>query len=111
MRESWRQTHHPDYEVSNLGRVRSYAQRSGRGRCLAPHLLCAHPDTRGYLSLRVAGRMYRVHTLVTAAFLGPRPSGQEVLHGDDNRVNARLTNLRYGTRSENLRECYQRGRR
>ncbi len=110
--EEWRVTVHPDYEVSNLGRVRSYAHRGGRGRAVSPHLLALHPDTRGYLSVHITARYnYRVHTLVALAFIGPCPPGHEVLHADDNRINAAFENLSYGTRSQNLKDCYARGRR
>lgn len=109
--EIWRPTHHQDYEVSNLGRVRSYANRSGRGRRLLPKILKSNPDTRGYLSLRIAGRTRRVHTLVAAAFIGLCPKGQEVMHGDDDRANSQADNLSYGTRRQNLLDCYARGRR
>lgn len=111
MIEQWRTTHHENYEVSSLGRVRSFANRSGRGRRLVPLVLRANPDTRGYISLRVAGRTCRVHTLVAAAFIGPCPPKHEVMHRDDDRQNAAATNLQYGTRSDNLRDCYRKGRR
>lgn len=42
-----------------------------------------------------------VHRLVGAAFLGPLSEGMETRHLDGNRLNSRLDNLRYGTRSEN----------
>ena len=91
--------------------MRSYAHRSGRGRYVVPHFLALHPDTRGYLSVNVAGRNFRVHTLIAAAFIGPCPPKHEVLHEDDDRANASAGNLRYGTRRQNLLDCYRRGRR
>lgn len=57
------------------------------------------------------GNSRQVHQLVIEAFIGPRPAGCEVLHlnhcPDDNR----LENLRYGTRSENMKMDYEVGAR
>lgn len=53
---------------------------------------------------------HAVHRLVAAAFLGPCPAGQEVMHKDDNPGNARLDNLSYGTHLENVRDAVAKGR-
>ena len=44
----------------------------------------------------------KVHRLVCEAFHGPCPPGMEVLHLDENGLNNRPENLRWGTRKENL---------
>jgi hypothetical protein len=49
------------------------------------------------------------HILVLTAFVGPPPAGMECLHGDGNRANNRLTNLRWGTHLENVRDQVQQG--
>lgn len=49
----------------------------------------------------VEGTECRTHVVVLEAFVGPRPSGHEALHLDANRANASLSNLKWGTRSEN----------
>lgn len=46
--------------------------------------------------------MYYVHRLVMAAFVGECPKGMEVLHGDNDRANNNLKNLKYGTRKDNM---------
>lgn len=109
MTEEWRFIH-PDYEVSNLGRVRSYAKRSGRSWYATPHLVALFPNWQGYPQVKMAGRTYRVHTLVAKAFIGPCPPGHEVLHADDNPANACLDNLSYGTPKQNIEDCIRRGR-
>jgi hypothetical protein len=44
------------------------------------------------------GRTVRsVHGLVAESFIGPRPAGKQVCHGDGNRANNVLGNLRYDT--------------
>lgn len=102
-----------DYEVSDLGRVRSYRAHGGKRRKEVPHLLTVKPNLHGYLmvGLQVAKkqRHVNVHTLVAAAFIGPRPDGYEVAHFDGDRSNGRLENLRYATRLENAADKTRHG--
>ena len=51
-----------------------------------------------------------VHELVALAFHGARPPGQEVMHLDDNPLNNRPDNLRYGTPQENTDQIWTTGR-
>lgn len=60
--------------------------------------------------VRIAGQCLFVHRLVTAAFMGPRPHKHDVCHKDDVRHNNRVSNLWYGTRTQNLVDCIQKGR-
>jgi hypothetical protein len=57
-----------------------------------------------------AGRIERcyVHDLVLLAFVGPKPEGLEVCHGNDVKADNRLQNLRYDTRSANAQEYWDR---
>lgn len=103
-----------DYEVSDLGRVRSYRAHGGKRRLSEPHLLSTRLSPNGYLrvGLQVASgkqEVVTVHSLVAAAFLGPRPEGQQVAHGDGDRANARLSNLRYATPVENANDKHVHG--
>lgn len=97
----------PDYEVSNLGRVRSL--KFGKVRILRP---CV--NTLGYhnYALRYDGRLIHTtaHVLVAEAFIGPRPAGMVVRHWDDIRSNNALTNLLYGTHADNARDAVRNGR-
>jgi hypothetical protein len=52
-----------------------------------------------------------VGTLVAEAFLGPRPKGLLVLHGDGNAKNNCVDNLRYGTQRDNMRDSVLHGTR
>lgn len=109
------------YDVSNLGRVRSWA-RLGRGtlqsRLPEPRPMRSSLTTSrstAYYEVRVRldsnGKMRTklVHALVALAFLGPRPMGHEVCHGDGNGLNNALTNLRYGTRLDNAADAVAHG--
>lgn len=98
-REEWRRIAvAPDYEVSNLGRVKSF--KGAEPRILRPgtnplgyHNYTLYVDCRPLFTT--------AHTLVMAAFIGPRPSGLDIRHIDGNPGNNAVTNLKYGTRSEN----------
>lgn len=84
---------HPQlpYMVSNLGSVWS----ESTGRVLKPY------GHNGYQALRIAGRHYRVHTLVLEAFISSRPLGMDGCHWDGNSRNNRLDNLRWDTKAAN----------
>ena len=88
--------------VSSLGRVRSHL-RYPDGRIRVATLR----GKRLGVNIPVAGRLAtrKVHTLVADAFLGQRPSGEEVNHKDCNRVNNRASNLEWVTPNAN-REHY-----
>lgn len=114
------------YAVSNMGRVKSldrvqftrdYRTTSGvykaaslrkfKGKLLSPST-CAS----GHLAVVIGkGNTRLVHQLVLEAFVGPRPEGFEVLHLNHTPSDNRLVNLRYGTRSENIRMDHEAGTR
>lgn len=113
--ENWRPIPgHVGYEASDQGRIRSVdrtiywpgGHRHAAGRVLKPVY-----DRKGYHRVQLGvGNGRAVHQLVLEAFVGPRPSGYETLHANDKRDDNRLSNLRWGTASENVREAVQRGR-
>lgn len=96
----------PDYEVSDLGRVKSLKRYPNR-------LLSPVRTTKGYQSvgLAVNGKLYTrlVHRLVMLAFVGPCPEGLEVCHYDCDRINNHLTNLRYDSPSGNYQDSRRMG--
>ena len=90
------------YDVSNLGRVRNMARRSGTKPL---RILKQEPMHRGYLCVPLSGKgirkLCRVHRLVMAAFVGPSPDGKHVNHINGDKRDNRLENLEYLTASEN----------
>lgn len=102
------------YEVSDAGRVRSLTRRDARG-CARPGrvLKGSINSRRGHVSINLfqanSRERWMVHALVALAFLGPRPSGQEVCHGDGNPANNNLSNLRYDTHSANALDSVRHG--
>lgn len=119
--EQWRPVVGYDgvYEVSDHGNVRSLdrmvqirddgRQRHERGRLLSP----GH-DHHGYrlIVLRAHGarRTRWVHQLVLEAFIGPKPLGQVTRHLDGDPTNNHLSNLTWGTYSENVADRVAHGR-
>jgi hypothetical protein len=107
-----------EYEVSDLGRVRSFSRMvyAGRGweRLQAGRLLKARTDHRGRPTVGLCrnGKQHRrpLHHLVLEAFVGLRPPGMECCHYDDDPLNNKLENLRWDTKSANMRDQVRNGR-
>ena len=105
--EEWRPVlGHEGYEVSNLGRVRSIPRRvrcgNGATRSVAGRILTTgryRSDGRQTVAIGRAPRL--VAHLVLEAFVGPRPPGMCALHGRRGLASDELSNLRWGTHSEN----------
>lgn len=106
------------YEVSDHGDVRSIDRtwtQVSRFGTLHEHtckgrILRAGIGSNGYLTVTLGrGNSRTVHSLVAAAFIGPRPDGCEVLHCDGTRTNNHVSNLRYGTRTENILDAVRSG--
>jgi hypothetical protein len=74
-------------------------------------LLNTYTCGNGYAAVTLKGKPVFVHNLVAAAFLGPRPPGQVVVHTDDDNENNRPSALAYAARGEALRRAYARGTR
>lgn len=93
----------PGYQVSSYGRV-----IGKRGKLL---VLC--PDTDGYPQVHLSqGREVvtrKVHALVLLAFVGPCPDGLECCHGDDDKTNNHLSNLKWDTHSANMYDVVRNG--
>ncbi len=93
------------YEVSDLGRVRSLPRRTASG-VRGGRIVGNHVTKQGYpvVMLCNSGNPVRrhVHSLVLGAFAGPCPPGQEALHGPAGPPVAALSNLRWGTREQNM---------
>lgn len=104
------------YEVSDHGRVRSLpriaARRTKGDVPVRGQLLTIRPH-RGYpaakLSVNGVSRWRCVHILICEAWYGPRPPGLECRHLDDDRTNASPSNLRWGTRAENMADRVRNG--
>lgn len=102
------------YEVSNMGRVfsvermvsgrkrpdGSHHMRRCRARLLTPWLESGYPRV-SMGSGRAEHPQPNIHRLVLEAFIGSCPDGMECCHGDGNKTNNRLDNLRWDTKTAN----------
>lgn len=98
MNERLRPIHQAEgYDVSDLGRVRN--DRTGRILKPLPNLRSRYVMVLLYTKTGPIRRY--IHLLVLEAFRGPRPSKRhEGAHWDNDRANAKLSNLRWATKEE-----------
>lgn len=96
----------PDYRVWPCGKAESF--KSGTWKTLKPN-----PNRKGYLRITLCRdgkqRSCKIHHLIARAFLGPRPPGQVVRHLDDDKFNNHVSNLAYGSYSDNAQDAIRNG--
>lgn len=104
------------YEVSDQGRIRAcertYIRTNGRPYTARPKMIKPHWSD-GYMRVRLnvpeKPKWHSVHKLVMEAFVGPRPEGLVIAHGDGDTSNNALSNLRYATNAENQQDRKRHG--
>lgn len=100
----------PDYEASSLGRIR---RATPCNTAAAGFVLKTKTDAYGYAKVciwREGKPSHRqAHRLVALAFLGEPPAGYQCAHGDGNRQNNALGNLRWATPAENAQDRQRHG--
>lgn len=112
MTEVWRPAvGYPDYEVSDIGRVRRATPGRGTfpGRVLGQRL-----STTGYPTVMVVcpdgkARPRKVHQLVADAFVRVRAAGEVVNHLDGSKTNNAAHNLEVTDRAGNLAHAMRHG--
>lgn len=107
------------YSVSDSGVVTSedrvIIRSDGRRRTVKGRQLEPSVRTTGVAYREVSlwrdgkGDTKKVHSLVAEAFLGPRPEGADVCHMDGDPGNNAVSNLCYGTRSDNMQHSIEHG--
>jgi len=105
--EEWREIEDTDYmyEVSNMGRVRSWKRPGGGGLRRTPVILNPTSGNHGYLQVVVRQNGKRrnrtLQTLVVDAFAQSDRRGMVVRHLNGDKHDNRLSNLAVGTYIEN----------
>lgn len=108
--EEWREIEEfkgRGYEVSNLGRVRSWRRRNScKLPAEKPTILTGWiSKNSGYRNIlfKIDGIAHSRHlsNVIAVTFIGPRPEGFQVAHEDGNRLNNRADNLKYKTPKDN----------
>ena len=102
------------YQCSNQGRVRrqqwSGTMKTGKRRTYPARLMKQSPLKSGHMKTALTpldGKVGKsdirlVHRLVLETFVGPCPEGMECRHLNDNPADNRLSNLCWGTRTDNM---------
>lgn len=101
--EEWRVIPgHPDYMVSDMGRVKwltdKYKYKIG-------DISTGSRSKGNYRLISIDNREYSIHRLVMLAFVGPCPRGIEVNHKNRKRYDNRFSNLEYVTHRENIQHA------
>jgi hypothetical protein len=100
-----------NYQASNLGRI--YSKYTNK--ILSPKIQKQKKKKVKYCIVNLSDngikKSHYVHRLIMLVFNGKMPNDcNVVLHIDDNPLNNRLDNLRYGTAKENVNDCINKGR-
>ena len=108
MIEIWKEIKNwPGYEVSDVGRVRCWNPRNRNAKIpIEPRIVGGWVcPTNGYpfvaLSKNGEAIQFPVHFLVLTNFISERPKDMEARHLDGDKLNCRLSNLKWGTPKEN----------
>lgn len=92
----------PDYQVSNLGRVRSYKNNK-------LNMIKGWVQNTGYLTVALDNKKYSVHRLVAETFIH-RPKEKNIVnHIDGNKLNNCINNLEWVTVKENVQHAFKIG--
>jgi hypothetical protein len=108
--EEWRDvvSYEGLYQVSNLGRVRSFPRMGSRASILATSL-CRFGYPQLHLNSKGKPKMWKVHRLVALAFCKGYKPGLTVNHMDGVKTNNKATNLEWLTFSQNTYHAYATG--
>jgi hypothetical protein len=103
--------YHGLYEASDKGLIRRVPRSAAHTE--THRILKPWTSTTGYHSVTLytegQSRKHRVHRLIASTFLPEPTEGQEVCHNDGNKLNNAADNLRWGTRSDNVRDAVKHG--
>ena len=105
MNEEWRDIKGYEglYQVSNLGRVKSFKDNNGNCR---EKILNYKPKKDGYIQVKLfkngTYRIFKVHRLVAESFI-PNPDNYPIInHKDENKTNNTVSNLEWCTQKYNI---------
>lgn len=105
-----------EYDISNFGNVRSYHFDGRIDRSIVPREMTPNLQDYVYVTLtRMMRKAQRcaLHILVAKAFVrNPDPKNKKwVMHLNDDKLDPRASNLKWGTAGENQKSAYDNGLR
>ena len=105
--EIWKDVpNYEDYQISNLGRVKSLKRIDALGRRVKEKILKLAINHKGYYKVPLCKnskvRFYYVHRLVWEAFNKQIPENMQVNHINEIKTDNRLSNLNLLTPKENI---------
>ena len=108
MEEIWKQIKggYEEYQVSNFGQIKSLKNKNEK-------ILHLYKDRQGYMNVRLCKdgtvKKFKVHRLVTMAFIENLNGFPEINHKDGNKENNFVENLEWVTRSQNIKHAFDTG--
>lgn len=108
MKEIWKSiTHYRDYQISNLGRVRSLPKQFRRFLKIIKPMI----DKAGYYRITLwknsEYKRFLIHRLVAEMFVSNNKNKPTVNHLDNNPSNNIFNNLEWCTQSENMLHAFR----
>lgn len=105
----WVPSYEGKYQVSNIGRVESFA-KSSKGHFLSQTRF----NKDGYIHVRLAKngavKEFLLNRLVAQLFIGPAPKGHETVnHINGIKTDNHVENLEWASRSEQMYHAYKHG--
>jgi len=105
------------YSISNLGDIKAEGRivksSFGRFNKLKERIIKIQKDGKGYLKFMAfrdgKGKGIPIHQALMWTFVGVQKKGIEVRHLDGNKLNNSLSNLKYGTKSDNMQDAISHG--
>jgi len=104
----------PGYEISDLGRLRSWRPMPGSQKLPShPRILAGGHDKDGYrravLTRPGSRKSFRVAHLVALLWMCPKPAGKVLAHHNGVNTDDRVSNLRWKTQRENILDKLRHG--